>query len=84
VGELRGRLDLDMKKVYLEFMEGYGSILQLIQTDEERKLEFELNDLASKEKRDGNEGENYIGGALGDRLHISLNQPRPILFVFLE
>jgi hypothetical protein len=82
VGKLPHRLDLDMKKVYLEFMEGYESILKLSQADEERKLEFELNDLASKEKRDGNGGGNYIGGTFGDRPYL-LNQPRPILFVSL-
>ena len=43
----RIRLDLDMKKVYFEPMESYGSILKLSQADEEKELEFELNYLAS-------------------------------------
>jgi hypothetical protein len=43
----RIRLDLDMKKVYFEPMERYGSILKLSQDDEEKELEFELNYLAS-------------------------------------
>jgi len=40
-------LDLEMKKVYLEPMERYGSILKLSQADEEKELEVELNYLAS-------------------------------------
>ena len=43
----RFRLDLDLKKVYLEPMERTQSILKLPQADEERELEFELNYLAS-------------------------------------
>ena len=39
----RDRLDLEMKKVYFEPMESYGSILKLFQADEEKELEFELN-----------------------------------------